>query len=513
MRNITTYIENRIGFHPLNIIIGSAPAIVFFLIAPNFETIATAFGIPISQAATTTLLLLAVTVIAAVWRLADITGITGRNTSLPPAEPNTNLWVKEVETALTTNRALLDFYAPRSEYTSRVDGITTVDDKAREDMVRLSIVGISKLDQGDDETDLSALTPYEKLEHYKRLPKAFTIALATNGEAEKKVEAFADNIKSAMNLYSVEVDRDDNPYGSTVSFICHSEKVEVRDLLFESRFGSEFFEENPCVNPMLIPLGITKDNQVWSLPLHHTLIAGATGSGKGSVVQGIIRQLAPFVIKGEALLYGADPKNAELPDYKNSFLFERVAIQPEEIDALIREVHERMTFRQQFIGRSFKPSTESPVIVLLIDELASYYKKAVKRDKDIPNLLFDIMNLGRSAGVYLVGASQKLSVEILGQLRDGFENIITLRIKASSPHFIDVAHGEGSAESGVRPDLIPPAKPANGYASSGLAYASDENGEVSYMRFAYTSDEDLAQLIKDTWLDNGEQALERPAVI
>lgn len=506
MRNITTYIENRIGFHPLNIIIGSAPAIVFFLIAPNFETIATAFGIPISQAATTTLLLLAVTVIAAVWRLADITGITGRNTSLPPAEPNTNLWVKEVETALTTNRALLDFYAPRSEYTSRVDGITTVDDKAREDMVRLSIVGISKLDQGDDETDLSALTPYEKLEHYKRLPKAFTIALATNGEAEKKVEAFADNIKASLNLYSVEVDRDDNPYGSTVSLICYTNKP--RDLLLTSKFGGEFFEQNPCVNPLLIPLATTKQGEAWSLPLHHTLIAGVTGAGKGSVIQGMVRQLAPFITKAEVVLYGADPKRAELKTYARSYLFEKLAFAQEDIETLIEEVWERMKTRQQYTGRDVEYSTQVPVVILMIDEFSSVLKDASKETKA---KLYQILAQGRSDLIYVVAATQNLDKAIIGDIRDNFANKIALRLE--SPYFIDIALGAGSHEAGARADLIPASSKANGYASAGLAYAKNETGQVSYIRFAYTSSEELETLVAATAFEDENANADMPAVI
>lgn len=508
MNHLTTQLEKTVGKHLTNLIFGTLPFVVLFAGNAVYEPIADMSGISTQATAQAVLALVAVAGVLAIWRILTLFPKSGEVFNPAQAsEQLDNAWVKIVEEQLSNNRALLDFYAPKADYREQYKEQAADEvDQARKAEVRQNIVGAVRLPvEGDDET---TLTIQERFARSKTLPKAFTITLRTNGEAERRVEAFADNIKSSLNLYSVEVDRDSNPFGSLVNFICHTEKIEVPDFLFESRFGGEFFEENPCLRPTLIPLAVSSTKQTWSLPLHHTLIAGLTGAGKGSVIQGIVRQLTPFIIKGEVVLFGADPKNAELKSYRNSFLFERLAFDTDDIMSVIEEVWQRMKTRQQFTGREVEYSAQIPVIILMIDEFSSVLKDA---DKDTKAKLYQILAQGRSDLIFVVAATQNLDKAILGDIRDNFANKIALRLE--SPYFIDIALGAGSYDKGARADLIPIGSKENGYASAGLAYAKDEAGNISYVRFAYTSSKELDELVEATSFDTDEPKAVMPEVI
>ena len=63
-----------------------------------------------------------------------------------------------------------------------------------------------------------------------------------------------------------------------------------------------------------LPIGRCEDGSPWRLRLAstHVLIAGATGSGKGSVIWSLIRALLPAIAAGWVQVWALDPKRMEL---------------------------------------------------------------------------------------------------------------------------------------------------------------------------------------------------------
>jgi DNA segregation ATPase FtsK/SpoIIIE, S-DNA-T family len=59
-----------------------------------------------------------------------------------------------------------------------------------------------------------------------------------------------------------------------------------------------------------VPVGRREDGSPWTVRLRgpHTLVAGATGSGKGSALHSMIRGLEPAVRDGLVELWVLDPK-------------------------------------------------------------------------------------------------------------------------------------------------------------------------------------------------------------
>ena len=110
-----------------------------------------------------------------------------------------------------------------------------------------------------------------------------------------------------------------------------------------------------------LPVGRCEDGSLWRLRLvsTHVLIAGATGSGKGSVIWSMVRALLPAIASGWVQVWALDPKRMELSFGRA--LFHRYACQAaamvELLEAAVAEMHDRAG---QFGGRTrtFTPSTE-----------------------------------------------------------------------------------------------------------------------------------------------------------
>jgi hypothetical protein len=337
-------------------------------------------------------------------------------------------------------------------------------------------------------------------------PEHFFITFKLQGLTEQKVNGLAPQIKAQLGLHSLV--QTTAPNFRTVRYEAHA--VEPIDRLTTEKMGVEFFEANPISKPTSVPLAITSDGKVWGLPLHHTLILGMTGSGKGSPMQGLIRQMTPLVRDGRAKLYGIDPKNIELKVYRKSNLFEKLVLgqtedRIQDAMALIEHVFDLMMERAETsdvdlenanLARSMSATKETPNIVLGIDELLSLLIALLGMGKDgkrALTLLTTILAQGRSMGIYVVAATQEADKELLGRMRNNFANVIVLR--QPSAYFNDLFLGEGAAAAGYDSTKIAPANPDNEYATAGIGFVKGETGEPVRVRFAFSSDRDISNLV------------------
>lgn len=247
-----------------------------------------------------------------------------------------------------------------------------------------------------------------------------------------------------------------------------------------------------------LTVGIRDDGSPYRVGLGHLLIVGATGSGKGSALWSVIRALDPLRADGLAILYGIDPKRAELAGVGVGF--ERVEYDHAGALALLEEVGRAMGERKLLGLRSFAATVDRPWLVLVLDEFNGLLNDPeAARRRRIGELLHLILSQGRSLGVVVVAAAQNAQKESLGQLRTHFQTRIVLRVETASD--VDMVLGAGSAEAGARAHEIPPATESNGYATAGVAYARSDGEPVPVrFRFPFVRDAEIT-----AWVDAAER--------
>ena len=210
------------------------------------------------------------------------------------------------------------------------------------------------------------------------------------------------------------------------------------------------------VNLGALPVGRCEDGSSWLLRLlgSHVLIAGATGSGKGSVIWSAVRAMLPAILGGWVQVWALDPKRMELSFGRD--LFTRYADQAADMVRLLEDAVTEMHDRAgKFAGttRTFTPSLEFPFLVVLVDELA--FLTAYQPDRDLRKraeaAIATLTSQGRSVGVCVVGALQDPRKDVIS-LRNLFPTRIALRLDESDQ--VDMVLGDGARDRGALADEI-----------------------------------------------------------
>jgi len=239
-----------------------------------------------------------------------------------------------------------------------------------------------------------------------------------------------------------------------------------------------------------LPIGRCENGMVWRLRLiaTHVLIAGATGSGKGSVIWSLIRALLPAIAAGWVQVWALDPKRMELSFGRA--LFHRYACQAaamvDLLEVAVAEMHDRA---EQFGSRTrtFTPSGEFPFLVILVDELAFLTAYQPERDlrKRAEAAIATLTSQGRSVGVCVVGALQDPRKDVIS-LRNLFSTRIALRLDESDQ--VDMVLGDGARDRGALADQISP----DTWTGAGVGYVRLEaSPDPVRVRAAYVSDDDI----------------------
>lgn len=233
----------------------------------------------------------------------------------------------------------------------------------------------------------------------------------------------------------------------------------------------------------------------------HTLVAGATGSGKSVLIQCLILDIAATNPSALAQVILIDPKMGvdysaleRLPHIQGGIVVDQ-ARAIEELDRLVVEMDRRYElFRARGVRdlRSYNvsaaPNERLPMLFLVHDEFAEWmltedYKKAVAES---------VQRLGvkaRAAGIHLIFAAQRPDANVMPmQLRDNLGNRLILKV--ASVGTSEIALGVKGAES-----LL------------GLGHlAARLNGEpgIVFAQAPFLSDEDIVRAVEA--IIQGDQA-------
>ncbi|SDG45971.1 FtsK/SpoIIIE domain-containing protein [Pseudonocardia oroxyli] len=229
-----------------------------------------------------------------------------------------------------------------------------------------------------------------------------------------------------------------------------------------------------------------------AVPGRHVLVAGATGSGKGSLIWAPLRAMGPAIRDRLVRVHVIDLKGGA-ETQRGARLFHRHATTPAEAIALLTEVRDEMKARQAHMAehglRCLDLTSDTPLDLVMIDELAMLTAYGERADvREALRLLAEILTQGRACLTSVMGYVQEPSKDVV-DVRELFPTRICLGVTASS--HVDMVLGDGARERGALADEIP-----GDLAHAGIGYVIDQASRLPVrFRAALVTDDEIDELV------------------
>jgi S-DNA-T family DNA segregation ATPase FtsK/SpoIIIE len=239
---------------------------------------------------------------------------------------------------------------------------------------------------------------------------------------------------------------------------------------FKEVIASSAFEKSKSKLTICLGKDIVGNPVVAELDkMPHLLIAGATGAGKSVALNAMICSLLYKSRPDEVKMIMVDPKRIELSSYDGiPHLITPVVTHPKKAtNALFWAVHEmenRYELLSEMSARNIKQYNSKverssqatdhklpeklPYIVIVIDELADLMMLA---SRDVEVALTRLAQMARAAGIHLILATQRPSVDVLtGIIKANFPTRLTFQVssRTDSRTIIDTVGAENLLGSG-----------------------------------------------------------------
>ncbi len=281
--------------------------------------------------------------------------------------------------------------------------------------------------------------------------------------------------------------------------------AERQSVFISQIFSSPTFESTQAALPIVLGVDSEGNSVVADLAtMPHLLVGGATGSGKSVELNSMLVSLLCKRTPDELKLILIDPKRLEFTPYSDiPHLLFPIVTQPSRAAAALAWVVQEMEARYEAMasagvrhvteyqklvrdahaGRSDGSANgdgvalrSMPYIVLIIDELADLMMVA---GKEVETHIVRIAQMARAAGIHLIVATQRPSVDVVtGLIKVNFPSRVAFRVssKVDSRTILD---SQGAEHLLGRGDLL-------------FMHASSP--ELKRMHGAYVSDQEVERV-------------------
>ena len=278
-----------------------------------------------------------------------------------------------------------------------------------------------------------------------------------------------------------------------------------------------------------LPIALGKDifgNPVVSdlARMPHLLVAGATGSGKSVCINSIIASILFRARPNEVKLLMVDPKMLELLVYEGiPHLITPVVTDPKKaavaLNWAVKEMERRYTLLSAYGVRNLPgfnrmvakmeregtlpepeegepPLAQLPYMVVIIDELADLMMVA---SRDVEVSIARLAQMARAAGIHLVVATQRPSVDVLtGVIKANFPARIAFQVSSKTDSRTIIDGNGAEALLGMGDMLFLPPGVGKVQRVHGTFLSDDEIKELaSFVRKQQPADYDLTVTVAD----------------
>ena len=238
------------------------------------------------------------------------------------------------------------------------------------------------------------------------------------------------------------------------------ETVRLRELLDSDQFRASTSKLSFALGEDILGTPVVTDLAL----IPHLLIAGATGSGKSVGLNSMICSLLFRVTPADVKMIMIDPKMLELSIYDGiPHLLVPVVTNPKQAAAALRRVVEEMERRYQLLASKgvrsiaqynqriddeqgqhprwgmrddvqgeevLAPLEKLPYLVVVIDELSDLMMVS---SREVEDSLTRIAQMARAAGIHLIVATQRPSVDVLtGVIKANFPARVSFQVSSKT---------------------------------------------------------------------------------
>lgn len=210
--------------------------------------------------------------------------------------------------------------------------------------------------------------------------------------------------------------------------------VYLRDILLSSEY-----QDSKAMLSLALGFDVIGRPVVANLArMPHMLIAGATGAGKSVAINAFIASILFKATPDQVRLLMIDPKRIELSVYDDiPHLLHPVVVEAKMASRAllwaVREMERRYRLLEERRVKSFATYNQVaeeklPYVVIIVDELADLMMVA---SKDVETSIARLAQMARAAGMHIILATQRPSVDVLtGLIKANFPTRISFKVSS-----------------------------------------------------------------------------------